>query len=193
VYLELYFLWAQSLLVELLVWRSDVTVHTVSRLQKVQLWSRARSYTFCTTYPSDIFIVVFSICRQIWTLWTNMLQRSSVIEDSVEIWHSAVSNQWGHKFSDIKTEAICSYETLVPIHVRQAWCHTSQVTRLHNAELPSALLPNCIVTLKILIYVLVTLLFSVIFHSYELDLKIIVHCIRVDNKYTTLLRMYKND
>ena len=54
-YLELHFLWAQSLLVELPVWRSDVTVHAVSILQKVQLWSRASSCTLCTTYPSDVY------------------------------------------------------------------------------------------------------------------------------------------
>jgi hypothetical protein len=65
-------------------------------------------------------IVVFSICEQIGTLWRNMLPRSPVIEDLVKVWHCAVTNQLGHKFSDIKTEAIYSYETSVPIYVRQA-------------------------------------------------------------------------
>lgn len=58
-----------------------------------------------------------------------------------------------------------------------------------QSRLAQRLLLNCIVTLEVLVHVLVTLLFSVTFHSYELDLKSIAHCILADNKYITLLRM----
>jgi len=107
--------------------------------------------------PFVVGIVVFSICGQICTLWRNVLPRSPGIEDLVKVGHCTVTNQLGHKFSDIKTEAIRN----ISAHT----CKTYLMSHVTNHKTPQCrlaqrLLLNCIVLLKVLIYVLVKLLYS---------------------------------
>ena len=106
-------------------------------------------------------IVVFSICGQVCKFWSNTLPRSPVINCSVREWTCALTNRLRHRFSDLKTEAIYSYETSVSIYKTHLM---SQVTGQKNQQCRFAkcLLFNC--TLKFLICTLVKLLFPVTCH-----------------------------